>query len=167
MPTIDTERFRLRNFVSELIETGECEVHDKPIDLIDVGEVLDGNPRAVLFKAAGPEKAELVGNVMGARKRLARALGTDERSLLGTLSHGSTISTSRQECRRSRRLCSRSCSKTTRQTSARCRCICNTAPTAHPIFPPASITPCFPIPGSPMSAAAASCCGARAKPAST
>ena len=86
MPTIDTERFRLRNFVNELIETGECEVHDKPIDLVDVGEVLEGNPRAVLFKAAGPEKAELAGNVMGSRKRLALALGTDERSLLGTLS---------------------------------------------------------------------------------
>ena len=65
-------------------EIGECEVHDKPIDLIDVGGVLDGNPGAVLFKAVGPEKAELVGNVMGARRRLARALDTDERGLLGT-----------------------------------------------------------------------------------
>jgi UbiD family decarboxylase len=85
MPTIDTERFRLRNFVEQLVAAGECEVHDKPIDLIDVAAALDGNPRAVLFKAAGPEKAELVGNVMGSRKRLARALGTDERNLLGTL----------------------------------------------------------------------------------
>ncbi len=84
MPTIDTERFRLRNFVEQLVAAGECEVHDKPIDLIDVAAALDGNPRAVLFKAAGPEKAELVGNVMGSRKRLARALGTDERDLLGT-----------------------------------------------------------------------------------
>ena len=47
---------------------------------------LDGNPRAVHFKAAGPEKAELVGNVMGSRKRLALALDTDERGLLGALS---------------------------------------------------------------------------------
>ncbi len=86
MPTIDTERFRLRNFVEKLVEAGECEVRDKPIDLVDVAAVLDGNPRAVLFKAAGPEKAELVGNVMGSRKRLASALGTDERGLLGTLS---------------------------------------------------------------------------------
>ncbi len=60
-------------------------MHDEPIDLIDVAAVLDGNPRAVLFKAAGPEKAELVGNVMGSRKRLASALDTDERGLLGTL----------------------------------------------------------------------------------
>jgi UbiD family decarboxylase len=85
MPAIDTERFRLRNFVEKLVDLGECEVHDKPIDLIDVGSVLDGTANAVLFKAAGPEKAELVGNVMGSRKRLARALDTDERGLLGTL----------------------------------------------------------------------------------
>jgi UbiD family decarboxylase len=86
MPTIDTERFRLRNFVDQLVELGECEVREKPIDLVDVAGVLEANPRAVLFKAAGPEKAELVGNVMGSRRRLARALDTDERGLLGTLS---------------------------------------------------------------------------------
>jgi 2,5-furandicarboxylate decarboxylase 1 len=86
MPTVDTERFRLRNFVEKLVESGDCEVHEKPIDLVDVGAVLDGNPKAVLFKAAGPEKAELVGNVMASRKRLALALDTDERNLLGTLS---------------------------------------------------------------------------------
>jgi UbiD family decarboxylase len=85
MPTIDTERFRLRNFVEQLVECGECEVREKPVDLVDVAGALDGNPRAVLFKAAGPEKAELVGNVMGSRKRLANALGTNERELLATL----------------------------------------------------------------------------------
>jgi UbiD family decarboxylase len=83
---IDTERFRLRNFVQQLTDAGECEVHDAPIELIDVAAVLDGNPRAVHFKSVGPEHAELVGNVMGSRKRLARALDTDERGLLGTLS---------------------------------------------------------------------------------
>ena len=85
MPTIDTERFRLRNFVEQLVDSGECEVREKPVDLVDVAAALDGNPRAVLFKAAGPEKAELVGNVMGSRKRLASALGTNERDLLGTV----------------------------------------------------------------------------------
>jgi len=45
MATIDTERFRLRNFVDTLVEAGECEVYDKPIDLIDVASVIDGNPR--------------------------------------------------------------------------------------------------------------------------
>jgi UbiD family decarboxylase len=82
---IDTERFRLRSFVEKLVDLGECDVHDAPIDLLDVGGVLDGNPRAVHFKSAGPEKAELVGNVMGSRRRLAHALDTDERGLLATL----------------------------------------------------------------------------------
>jgi UbiD family decarboxylase len=86
MATIDTERFRLRSFVEKLVGLGECEVREEPIDLIDVGGVLEGNPRAVHFKAAGPEKAELVGNVMGSRKRLALALDTDERELSATLS---------------------------------------------------------------------------------
>ena len=82
---IDTERFRLRGFVEKLVELGECEVRATPIDLIDVGSALDGNPHAVHFKAAGPERAELVGNVMGSRRRLALALDTDERGLLRTL----------------------------------------------------------------------------------
>src|SRR5579885_17502 len=76
---------RLRNFVQRLVDLGECEVRNDPVDLIDVAAVLDGNPRAVWFKAAGEEKSELAGNVMGSRKRLACALETDERSLLATL----------------------------------------------------------------------------------
>ncbi len=78
MAAADTERFRLRRFVERLVQLGECEVHDKPIDLVDVAAVLDGNPRATWFTAVGPEKAELVGNVMGSRQRLALALDTDE-----------------------------------------------------------------------------------------
>ena len=58
---------------------------DKPIDLIDVAAVLEGNPRATWFKSVGPEKAELVGNVMGSRKRLAIALDTDEAGLLAAI----------------------------------------------------------------------------------
>jgi len=85
VPAVDTERFRLRRFVEKLVEVGECEVHDKPIDLIDVARVLDGNPRAVWFKAAGPERAELVGNVMGSRQRLARAIDADPVGLLRAL----------------------------------------------------------------------------------
>src|ERR1700742_228434 len=78
----DTERFRLRRFVERLVQLGECDVHDQPIDLIDVGAVLDGNPKATWFKAVGPEKAELIGNVRGSRTRLALALDTDEAGLL-------------------------------------------------------------------------------------
>src|SRR5215470_8847373 len=83
--TVDTERFRLRRFVEKLVQLGECEIHDKPIDMVDVASVLDGNTRATLFTSAGPDKQELVGNVMGSRKRLAMALDTDEKGLLPTL----------------------------------------------------------------------------------
>ncbi len=85
MAAVDTDRFRLRRFVDRLVQIGECEIHDQPIDLVDVAGVLEGNPRATLFKAAGPEKAELIGNVMGSRKRLALALDTDEAGLLPEL----------------------------------------------------------------------------------
>jgi len=81
----DLDRFRLRRFIEHMVERGECEVHEQPIDLIDVAAVLDGNPRAVWFKSVGPEQAELAGNVMGSRRRLALALETDERQLLATL----------------------------------------------------------------------------------
>ena len=79
---IDVERYRLRNFVDKLIQEGEVEIHDQPVALADVAAHLDGNPKAVLFRNAGPEGAELVGNVMGSRGRLAHALGVDERELL-------------------------------------------------------------------------------------
>ena len=95
MAAADTERFRLRRFVERLVQLGECEIHDTPIDLVDVGAVLDGNPKATWFKAVGPEKAELIGNVMGSRKRLALALDTDEAGLLPRSPGGSRRHTSR------------------------------------------------------------------------
>ena len=85
MTAADTERFRLRRFVERLVQLGECDIHDKPIDLVDVAAVLEGNPRAVWFKAVGPEKAELIGNVMASRKRLALSLDTDEPGLMPEL----------------------------------------------------------------------------------
>ncbi|MGP0093784.1 MAG: UbiD family decarboxylase [Xanthobacteraceae bacterium] len=78
MTEADTEKFRLRRFVELLVQQRDCMVHDAPIDLIDIAAVLDGNPKAVWFRAVGPERTELVGNIMGARRRLALALGTDE-----------------------------------------------------------------------------------------
>src|SRR5712675_2445507 len=73
----DTEKFRLRSFVERLVQQGQCVVHDQPIDLIDIAAVLDGNPKAVWFRNVGPERTELVGNVLGGRERLGLALGTD------------------------------------------------------------------------------------------
>jgi 2,5-furandicarboxylate decarboxylase 1 len=81
----DMERFRLRHFVDKLVQMGECEVREQPTDLLDVAAVLDGNARATLFRAVGPERAELVGNVMGSRRRLAIAFDTDETKLLPVL----------------------------------------------------------------------------------
>ncbi len=78
MSRIDTEKFRLRHFVDRLVAADECIIHDAPIDLVDMAAHLDCNAKAVWFRAAGPERAELVGNVMGSRRRLALALGTDE-----------------------------------------------------------------------------------------
>ncbi len=76
---VDLERFRLRRFVESLVEAGECEVVDEHTELVDVAKRLDGNLKAVWLRDAGG--AELVGNVMGSRRRLALALGTTEAEL--------------------------------------------------------------------------------------
>jgi 2,5-furandicarboxylate decarboxylase 1 len=78
-PATDTKRFGLRAFVERLVALGECEVHEQPIDLIDVAARLDGNPKAVWFRNAGG--SELVGNVMGSRTRLALALDSTEQEI--------------------------------------------------------------------------------------
>src|SRR5262245_51377489 len=78
---IDFDRFRLRTFLRGL-PAEECATHDAPIDLADIGAVLENNPRAVLFRAAGPEKLELAGNVTASRARLAAAFGVAPTELL-------------------------------------------------------------------------------------
>lgn len=88
MNRIDTEAFRLRRFVEDLAEAGECDVREQPTDLIDLGAALDCNTKAVWFKAAGPERAEVVGNVMGSRQRLAMALDVDAPSFPAKLRDG-------------------------------------------------------------------------------
>ena len=79
----DMETYRLRRFIEQLVEMDLAEIHEDPIDLIDLARVLDGNPKAVLFKNAGPEGAELVGGVTGSRARCSRrcAAGSPSRSL--------------------------------------------------------------------------------------
>jgi UbiD family decarboxylase len=77
MSRIDTEKFRLRRFVETLVERDQCQVRDEPIDLVDLAAQLDCNDKAVWFRAAGPERAHVAGNIMGSRLRLAMALGTD------------------------------------------------------------------------------------------
>jgi UbiD family decarboxylase len=71
----ELDRFRLRHFIEDLTGTDELERREAAVDLADIAEILDGNPRAVHFFAAGPERQELVGNVMASRSRIARAFG--------------------------------------------------------------------------------------------
>src|SRR6266545_1863553 len=73
---IDFERFRLRRFVEELLQMGGLEARSEPTELGEVAAALEGNEKAVLFERVGKEGAQLVGNVMGSRARLARAFGT-------------------------------------------------------------------------------------------
>ena len=61
---------------------GELDTRNEPVDLAGIAEVMEGNQKAVLFRAAGPEKAELVGNVMGGRSRIAAAFGVKPNELL-------------------------------------------------------------------------------------
>jgi UbiD family decarboxylase len=81
--TTDFDRFRLRRFVDGLGD--ELAVVAEPTDLADVASLLEGNPKAVLFRAVGPERQELVGNVTGSRARIARAFGVKPNALLPEL----------------------------------------------------------------------------------
>lgn len=78
----DVDRYRLRHFVDRLEQRGELDIVGDPVDLADVAARLDGHSKAVLFRQAGPERAALVGNVMGSRRRLALAFDTTEQGLL-------------------------------------------------------------------------------------
>src|SRR5215211_5229127 len=69
---LDMDRFRLRRFIGGL-EADELEIRREPIDLAGVAAVFEGNSKAVLFHAVGPERQELVGNVTASRTRMARA----------------------------------------------------------------------------------------------
>jgi UbiD family decarboxylase len=70
----DLERFRLRRFI-EALGTDALETHAGPTELLAIAGHLDGNAKAVLFKAPGGA-IPLVGNVTASRDRLARAFDT-------------------------------------------------------------------------------------------
>jgi 2,5-furandicarboxylate decarboxylase 1 len=76
---IDFDRFRLRRLVEQLTELGEVEVHDEPVALADLSSIIEASPKGVLFRKAGPEQVELVAGVMGSRRRVAVALGVEEK----------------------------------------------------------------------------------------
>ena len=82
---IDFDRFRLRRFIDGLAGSSELDIRSEPVELAGIAEVLEGNSKAVLFRAAGPERAELVGCVMGGRNRLAKAFGVKPDGLLAEI----------------------------------------------------------------------------------
>ena len=66
---INMEKYRLRQFVEQLIDMGEVEIHDEPVSLTGLGAIIERTEKALLFKKAGPEQAELVAKTAGSRKR--------------------------------------------------------------------------------------------------
>ncbi len=78
----DLDRYRLRRFLERLEEAGELQVENRAIDLVDLPELMEGNPKAVLAHAVGPEGAAVAGNVCGSRSRLAHAFGVTPAGLL-------------------------------------------------------------------------------------
>ena len=69
----DFESFRLRSFAAELEAIGELE-RSNCSRLSEVAAAIDGNARAVIFEGLSGVDHPLIGNVMGTRARLARAL---------------------------------------------------------------------------------------------
>jgi len=78
---MDMNKFRLRSFVEKLIELGEVEIHEEPVPLSELSQIIEATPRATLFRKAGPEQTEVVAAVCGGRRRLAAAFGLDYRDV--------------------------------------------------------------------------------------
>jgi UbiD family decarboxylase len=78
---IDTDKYRLRRFVERLIDMGDVEIHDGPVPLTSLGTIIERTEKAVLFRKAGPEQAEIVAKTAASRKRLIAAFETTEEKL--------------------------------------------------------------------------------------
>ena len=85
LSNVGADEFRLRNFIETLIAADELEIVETPTELADLTSYMDGNRKAVLFQKAGPEEAEIIGNVGPSRSRLALAFGVAETDLLSEL----------------------------------------------------------------------------------
>ena len=80
-PSIDLDKYRLRRFVDRLIDMGDVEIHDEPVALTALGSIIERTEKAVLFKKAGPEQAEIVAKTAGSRKRLLAAFNTTDEKI--------------------------------------------------------------------------------------
>ena len=83
--SIDLDRFRLRTFIESLDGSDQLDIREDKVDLADMAAIMQGNTKAVWFKKAGPEGVEVVGNVVGGRERLARALGVPKAEVIQEL----------------------------------------------------------------------------------
>lgn len=83
MQKIDTEKFRLKNFVEKLDSLGELETQAEHIELADLSTAIEQSAKAILFTDVGPEGVTLVANVNGSRSRLAAAMGVAEEDMVG------------------------------------------------------------------------------------
>jgi UbiD family decarboxylase len=78
---VDLERFDLRRFLDALGPEEFMEIAE-PVDLASIAGILEGNPKAVLFRKPAGESVPLVGNAAASRERLATAFGTTPDRLL-------------------------------------------------------------------------------------
>jgi UbiD family decarboxylase len=78
---VDYDRYRLRTFVDELDDT-QIERRNGPTKLSEIASALEGNPKAVLFEAAGSGGFPLIGNALASRDRFARAFGVAPHQLV-------------------------------------------------------------------------------------
>src|SRR5882757_5628606 len=78
---VDYDRYRLRSFVDTL-DAGELERRTGTTKLSAIAAALEGNPKAVLFEAAGSGGYALVGNALASRSRFALAFGVTPQKLL-------------------------------------------------------------------------------------
>jgi 2,5-furandicarboxylate decarboxylase 1 len=81
-PKIDLEKFRLRTFVKKLMDIGELEVVEKPVELMDLCATIEQSPKALLFRQVGAEKYEMISGLVSSRRRIAAVFGCDEKGLL-------------------------------------------------------------------------------------
>jgi 2,5-furandicarboxylate decarboxylase 1 len=81
MDRVDVEKYRLRRFVERLIDMGEVDVHDEPVPLTALSEMIEASDRAQLFRRAGPERVEIAAKTAGSRRRLAAAFDTTDDQL--------------------------------------------------------------------------------------
>jgi 2,5-furandicarboxylate decarboxylase 1 len=79
------DRFALRRHVARLESLGEVTRIAEPLGLAELAPHLHGAAKAVLFTAAGLEKAHVIGNVVASRARLAAAFEVAEPELLSEL----------------------------------------------------------------------------------